>query len=156
MSKNFNIGMHLNVYESVWFKLDAMIDAIVLYLLMLVCAQHFDTCLIDLDFDSRSILEDGMWLPLWLDWEKNSHICKNFIKNVELQIYIAGNVEKEEDSKSQESKEPNFCSSYLTKISVNLDGIWYTFETCWCDEPHTNFISSILYLRERSLLLWFY
>ena len=30
----------------------------------------------------------------------------------------------------RESK--NFCASYLTKISTDLNGI---AETCWCDEP---------------------
>ena len=38
-------------------------------------------------------------------------------------------------------------SSYL--------GIWFTVETCWCDNLHTHFISSIEYSRERSLHMWF-
>ena len=35
-SKNFNIGMYSDMNESIWFKLDMMIDALVLYILILV------------------------------------------------------------------------------------------------------------------------
>ena len=31
----------------------------------------------------------------------------------------------------QENK--NFCTSYVSKVLVDLNGIWSTFETCWCD-----------------------
>ena len=34
--KNFSIGMHLNIYESIWFKLSMMIGTIDLYILILV------------------------------------------------------------------------------------------------------------------------
>ena len=45
------------------------------------------------------------------------------------------------DSRSQECKKAkNFCFSYLTVFSINLDGICYTVKTCWCDELHTHFI----------------
>ena len=40
----------------------------------------------------------------------------------------------------QESK--NFCSNYLTKFSVDLNGIWYAV-----DERHTHCILFIQYLR---------
>ena len=35
----------------------------------------------------------------------------------------------------------DFCTSYLTKFSNKLGGIWYTVETCRCDERHIYFIS---------------
>ena len=38
----------------------------------------------------------------------------------------------------QESK--NFCPNYLTKFAIDLNGIWYTVETCWCCEVHTYFV----------------
>ena len=40
---------------------------------------------------------------------------------------------------------PNFCASYLTKISIDLNGIWCTVDTRWCDEPHTLLILFIQY-----------
>ena len=40
----------------------------------------------------------------------------------------------------RESK--NFCANYLTNFSIDLNGIHCTVDTCWCDEPHANFISS--------------
>ena len=33
---------------------------------------------------------------------------------------------------------------------ISLDGIGYAVEICWSDEPHTQFISSNQYLRERT------
>ena len=35
----------------------------------------------------------------------------------------------------------NSSTNYLTKFSMDLNGIWHTVETCWCDETHTHFIS---------------
>ena len=35
-SKNFNVGMHSDVYELIWFKFSMIIDTIVLYILILV------------------------------------------------------------------------------------------------------------------------
>ena len=32
---------------------------------------------------------------------------------------------------------------YLTKFSIDLNGIWSTDETCWCDELHTHFVHSL-------------
>ena len=40
-------------------------------------------------------------------------------------------------------KQKNFCASYLTKLSTDLDWIWYTVGTCWCDQPRTQCILSI-------------
>ena len=37
----------------------------------------------------------------------------------------------------------NLCTKYLTKFSVDLNGILYTVETFWCDEPHTHFIIQV-------------
>ena len=54
----------------------------------------------------------------------------------------------------QESK--IFCTNYLTKLSIDLNGIWHTFNTCWYHEPHTHFMSSSQYSRERTLLTWFH
>ena len=34
--KNFNVGMHSDIYQWIWFKLGMMIDTIVLYILILV------------------------------------------------------------------------------------------------------------------------
>ena len=36
MSKKVNVGMHLNVYELIWFKLGMMIDTKELYMFILV------------------------------------------------------------------------------------------------------------------------
>ena len=44
----------------------------------------------------------------------------------------------------RESK--NLCTNYLTKFSNDLDGIWYTVETCSCLNPIVIFVSSIQYL----------
>ena len=52
---------------------------------------------------------------------------------------------------AMESK--NCCANYLTKFSVDMNGIWYTVQTCWCHEPHTHFISSILILLLYSQLI---
>ena len=44
----FNVGMRLDVYEWIWFKLDMMIDD------RYCCTLHFNASLMDLDIDSRS------------------------------------------------------------------------------------------------------
>ena len=46
VSQNLNVCMHLDSFESVWFKVGMMIDTIKLY----ICS----TSLLDLDLDSRS------------------------------------------------------------------------------------------------------
>ena len=33
-------------------------------------------------------------------------------------------------------RKQKFCCNYLTKFSVDLDGIGYTVETCWLHGPH--------------------
>ena len=38
----------------------------------------------------------------------------------------------------QESK--NFCTNYLTKFSIDLNGMCFTVETCWCDEPQSFYL----------------
>ena len=66
--KNFNVGMHSDVYESIWFKLGMMIDTVVLYILILVkltwpwfkvtgmleskifCANYLTKCSVDLNW----------------------------------------------------------------------------------------------------------
>ena len=45
-------------------------------------------------------------------------------------------------------------SVFLTKVLVNLDGIWYTVKACWCDKRHTH-LSSPFSIRERTLLMRF-
>ena len=50
--------------------------------------------------------------------------------------------------RSARKQKKKFCISYLTKFSIDLDGIW-------SDEPHTHLISAIQYSRERTLLMWF-
>ena len=45
-----------------------------------------------------------------------------------------------------------FYTNYLTKFSTDLNGILCTLEICLCDEPHTHFVSSIQYSRERIIL----
>ena len=52
----------------------------------------------------------------------------------------------------RESK--NMCASYLTKLLIDLNGIWYIIETFWCDEPHFHCIMPSQYSRERTLLIW--
>ena len=37
----------------------------------------------------------------------------------------------------------SFCTIYLTKFTMSLNGIWFAIETYCCDEPHTHFILSI-------------
>ena len=44
----------------------------------------------------------------------------------------------------------NFCANYLMKFSIDVDGIWYTVETCWSDELHTLSLWSDWYWRERN------
>ena len=46
------------------------------------------------------------------------------------------------DSRSQNVK--LLCQ--LSQFSTDLNEIWCTIETCWCDKPHTQFILSILLL----------
>ena len=43
------------------------------------------------------------------------------------------------------------CQVSLTKFAVDLDGIWSTIETSWCDEVILYFISCIQYSRKRNL-----
>ena len=38
------------------------------------------------------------------------------------------------------ARKQKYLSYYLTKVSINLNGIWYTVETSWCYEPHIHFI----------------
>ena len=51
-------------------------------------------------------------------------------------------IELDLDSRSQECKKTKqnetkkVCANYLTKFSLDLNGIWSTRETCWCDELH--------------------
>ena len=60
------------------------------------------------------------------------------------------------DSRSQKcEKAKQLLTNYPTKFLINLNGIWYTVETCWCDEPHTQFITSFEYSWEGTLLVWF-
>ena len=49
-------------------------------------------------------------------------------------IYLASTSFKA--ARVQESK--NFCKTYLTTFSIDLDGIGQTTETCWCDELHAH------------------
>ena len=42
-------------------------------------------------------------------------------------------------------RETKNCTNYLTKFVINLNWIWFTIETCWCDQLHTHFILSIQY-----------
>ena len=45
----------------------------------------------------------------------------------------------------QESK--HFWDNYLTKLLINLKGIWYAVETCWCDDPQSSFfVVVVVYL----------
>ena len=52
--------------------------------------------------------------------------------------------------RSQEDKK---AKSSVHSISQSLNGIWCTVQTCWCNEPHTHYISFIQYSRERTLLI---
>ena len=49
----------------------------------------------------------------------------------------------------------NIFTNYITRVSVNLDGIWYAVETCWSYEPHTHFMSSDCHSLERTLCMCF-
>ena len=49
----------------------------------------------------------------------------------------------------RESK--NFCANYLSKFLIDLNWIWYTIETCWCDEPHIHSMLSIEHSSETYL-----
>ena len=40
-------------------------------------------------------------------------------------------------------------------ISQRFHWFGWNLVFCWCDEPHTHFISSIQYLRVKALLMWF-
>ena len=37
----------------------------------------------------------------------------------------------------------NSRANYLTKCSFDLNGMWYTVESCWCNESHTHFVHTI-------------
>ena len=52
------------------------------------------------------------------------------------------------------ARKQNLCVSYLRKFVNNLNGIWYTVETCWYDEPYIHFMLSTQYSRERTLRIW--
>ena len=41
------------------------------------------------------------------------------------------------------SGKQNLCARYATKLSISMNGIYCTVETCSCDEPDTHFITSI-------------
>ena len=72
-------------------------------------------------------------------------------------------------SKIYWNKGNNCCFYWLCEKTLTLACIWIytnqfwfklgmtigTVETCWCAEPHTHFITSILYSRGRTLLIWF-
>ena len=51
----------------------------------------------------------------------------------------------------QESK--SFCTNYLTKLSIDLNGIWYSVETFVSDQSYTHFVMADQYSGERTLLM---
>ena len=53
-------------------------------------------------------------------------------------------------SQSQSARNQKLLNLVLTKFSIDLNGIWDTIEICWCDDPHTHFILSVQYPRERT------
>ena len=42
------------------------------------------------------------------------------------------------------------------KVSIDLNGMWYTVEIWWCDESRTHSISFDKCSRERTILIWFW
>ena len=48
-------------------------------------------------------------------------------------------------------KESKHLMQSISQFLIDLDGGWYTVETCFCDEPYTHFISSVQFSRERTL-----
>ena len=47
----------------------------------------------------------------------------------------------------------NFCASYLTKFSVDLDEICTVVEICSFDELCTHFVSTLQYSGEKALFM---
>ena len=43
--------------------------------------------------------------------------------------------------------------NYLTKFSIDLNGIWYAIDILWCEECHIHFTLSVEHSRERTLLI---
>ena len=35
-----------------------------------------------------------------------------------------------------EMTEVNWCAGYLSEVSIDLTGLWYTVETQWSDDSH--------------------
>ena len=66
-------------------------------------------------------------------------------------------IDLDPDSWSQECKKAKTSVPIISQFSINLNGLWYTIQTCWCEEPHNHFILNIQCSRERSLfvIIWF-
>ena len=47
-----------------------------------------------------------------------------------------------------------FIIIIIVIIIIIIIIIIITVETCWCDESHTHFMSSIQHLREEAQLIW--
>ena len=62
-------------------------------------------------------------------------------------------VDLDHDSRSQKCKK---TKPSVPIISQSFQMIWSAVETCCCDEPHTHFILSILYLKERTVRMLFH
>ena len=45
----------------------------------------------------------------------------------------------------------NLCANYFAKFSIDFDRMCSTVETFVWDEPHTHFMSSIQYSKERTM-----
>ena len=55
------------------------------------------------------------------------------------------------ESRPQECKKAkNLRTNYLTNFSISLEEIWHTVKACWTDEPHSHFVFSDQYSREKS------
>ena len=71
------------------------------------------------------------------------------INELNILILVQLTLTLNQDLRSARSK--SVWANYLTKFTIKLDRIWYAVETCWCDQPHSHFISSVQYSRDRPL-----
>ena len=75
-SKTFNVGMHSDIYKSIWVRLDVMIDTIELYMLILVVVT-----LTSIQGRRNTVDLDGSWCTVETFWYDEPHT--HFISSIQ-------------------------------------------------------------------------
>ena len=75
------------------------------------------------------------------------------IDTVELYILIIVYLTMNLIQGHRSARKPKTAVPVISQFLIDVDGIWCTVETCWCNKFHTHLITSILYSKESILLM---